>query len=204
MADKLRLNVQTRVGGILLGVGIHDTENIPAEALDRIKAYQEEQKALPLEKRDVPPYYEIISDVKNVDPHSLKDGGSTDTNVDKYISLNNKELKDLCKQRGIDIKGLKSNKELISALTANDEKELDDNAWENRFLSPDEFLELSAKKQNDYLDDIYGLPDDIDEDSEEADNYSEDLIEAVKSYSALSLDNSVVEKVKEIISYYEE
>lgn len=213
MADKLRLNVQTRVGDNLLGIGTYDLSTISKSAIKEIEEYCKTQKSLPLEKRDVPPYFEIIKESSDSATNQDANGSSnkntnnepkSDANdgVDKYINLSNKELRDLCKQRGIETKQLKSNKDFIQALVDNDKEEVDE--WDNQFKSPDAFSEMSSDNQIEYLDDIFGLPEDIDEDSDEAIKYSDDLVVAVNAYAGLSLDAEVIEKVKEIISYYEE
>lgn len=200
MAILVKLNVQTRLDGVLLGVGLHDKDKLSDNAFKTVEQYVAEQRALPLAERHLPPYFEIIDTEAKFDNQEQK----LENKQNAYMGMKQKELRDLCKTRGIEYKNTDSNAKLIELLIADDEDEIGGNESTSYFKDSDEFLALSANEQIDYLEEIFGLPDDIDEDSDEAQKYSDELVETVTMYSALSLEDEVVEKVKEILDYYEE
>lgn len=202
MAKFVKLNVQTMVGGILLGVGTYPQERINERGWKFVEAYNAEQKSLPLEKRDLPPYFEIIDTDKKV-PETLNDKLNEKENA--YVGLSKAELKDICKQRGIDYPSNPTNAVLISLLVEDDEKQIKSGTdWNDQFKTPEEFEQLSATEQVEYLDEIFCLPDGMEEDSEEAVKYSGDLVVVINTYAGLSLEAEAVEKVKEILAYYAE
>lgn len=188
---KIRLNIQTRSDGKLFSVGTYDASQFSRNAINVFEKYCEDQKKLPVDKRHIPPYIEIIADETD----------KTENEKTNYSGYTIKQLKDEIKRRGIKFERSKKyeKEQFISMLIENDNL----GKWDNRFLSPDGFNELSDDESRvSYLDEIFSLPDNIDENSDEAIKYSEELIVAVNAYSGNSNSDVVSDKLKEIIDYY--
>ena len=198
MSKLYKVNVQTILDGFLTGVGTYDAERL-GKSVEFIESYCTEQKELPLEKKDVPPLFEIIDTDAKVDTVQQ----IVEQKVDSYISMTHEQLVDIAKQKGLDFKSNISNKELIALLTESDETEAIKEEVENifGFKSVEEFDKLDANSKIEYLDNIFSLPENIEDGSEEEIQYIDALEEIVKSYSGLSLSKKVVEKVKEILDY---
>lgn len=198
MAKIYKINIQTMLGGILVGVGRYseESERLNAIAKESIEQYVAEQKGLPLDKRHIPPYFEIIDTDAQVE--SIED--KLDQKAEGYMSMKHDALIDLAKQRGLEVKGNMSNKTLIEILTADDEKVLtNESESAYGFKSVEEFDALDDDEKVEYLDSIYTTPDGVSGEEEEA--YYKALGEIVTAYSGLSLGEETVEKVKEILDY---
>lgn len=192
-----KVNAQTMLNGFLVGIGTYDAERL-GKSVDKIEAYCKEQKALPLEKRDIPPYFEIIDTDSKAETPEQK----MEQNTNKYVSMQKKDLLELCKQRGIDeAKGNMSNADLVKLLLDYDANHVDNDDNKFGFKSAEEFLALDTEQQVEYLDEIFCTPDGIDEDSEEAVEYMNALEEAVAIYGGLSIEQDTVDKIKEIVDY---
>lgn len=201
MSKLYKVNVQTILNGFLVGVGTYDAERL-GKSVDFIESYCNEQKSLPFEKKDVPPKFELIDTEAKVDTIQQK----VEQKLNNYIGMNGNQLKDIARQKGLDFKGNISNKELIAMLTEADEKEATQTENENTFgfKTAEEFEALDDDAKVEYLDDIFSLPEDIEDGSEEEAKYIEALGDIVQTYSGLSLAEEVVDKVKEILEYCNE
>ena len=191
MALIYKANIQTFVDGFLLCVGTYDADSLNESAKDMMLSYAKEQKALPLEKRDIPPYFEVFDTEKPL---------TFDDKVDEYSGMTRRTLIDLCKQRGLAVNKNVKIPELITMLVNNDRK-MHEAESSYGFKTSDDFLALSSEEQVEYLDSIFCLPDGVEDGSDEESAYMGALADAVNMYSGLSLDNIVIEKVKEILEY---
>lgn len=165
--------------------------------------YEDRQKALPPEQRDNPPlckleYIPLDKRVETGDK-DVTNGGDTYVPVD-YAQMSLEELKTLCQKRDINF-GKKAKHDDLVKLLADYDKELLD--WTNTFKDLNEFMGMSDEEKLTYLGDIFGLPDGMDEESDEAAKYSEDLLHVVKLYAAQSQSDEVNAKLREIVEYYE-
>lgn len=197
MSKLYKVNVQTFSNGFLLGVGTYDAERL-GNSVDFIEQYDADQKALPLEKRDIPPMFEVIDTDKVVTTEEERE----EAKLSEYSNMSKKDLTELCKQRGIEIKGKASQKELITLLVESDKSEMQNNdGIDNRFKSVDEFMLMKADEQIEYLDSVFVLPDGIEEGTDEEAEYIEALEVAVTAYGGMSVEKKVVAKIKDILDY---
>lgn len=193
-----KVNVQTFLNGFLVGTGTYDSDRIGLSA-DYIEQYCAEQKSLPFEKRHIPPYFEIID--TEAMPTTAEE--KIESNLNSYIGMNKNQLFDLCKQRGIEATKKMSNGELVQLLAENDKVEAvsEDGSNKYNFHDAETFQSLSVADQCEYLDDIFSVPTDIEDGSDEEVAYFDALNNVVMVYSGLSLEDETVEKVKEILEY---
>lgn len=194
-----KVNAQTIMNGHLVGVGTYDADRIGSTKIPFIEEYCANQKKLPLDKRDIPPYFEIIDTEK---PKAESVDEKLNQQFEGYVGLQKKELLELCKQRGLSVNSRMQNAELINLLTEDDKKEVSDEQDKLfTFKSSDEFLELDVSEQVDYLDSIFALPDGVEENSDEETEYMDSMIEAVTMYGGLSLEQEAIDKIKEILEW---
>lgn len=198
MSVLYKVNVQTFSNGFLLGVGTYDAERI-GNSKAFVEQYCKEQKALPLEQRDIPPMFEII-DTDKKSPAS--DEEKQEAKVAEYSNMSKKDLTELCKQRGIEVKGKPSQKDLVLLLTEADKVQMPNNdGIDTRFKSADEFVSVDTERQVAYLDEIFELPDGIEAGTDEEADYISALEVAVNTYGGMSVAQEVVDKIKEILDY---
>lgn len=169
--------------------------------------YETRQQRLSPEKRDKPPIvtldYLPIDEIKNKEEIKAKAGqavvppkfGPVD-----YESKTIAELREICKKRNIPFTK-KDDVEKLAGKLAEFDKEL--LSWTDRFKDGNEFAALTDEEKLDYLESIFGLPEGIEENSSEAEEYSTDLMDAVRCYSGIPQSDEVVNKLKEILEYYE-
>lgn len=194
-----KVNKQVFLGGRIIGVGVYDESRIRAEAIPFIKEYCDKQKTLSLDEKDIPPYFEIIDTDKKVAETVDEKLGQQ---LESYIGMGKKKLLELAKQRGLKASNKMSEKELIALLTENDKKDIEE-AQQSKFLfkSGDEFSSMDTSAQVDYLDSIFSMPDDVEENSDEETEYINTMVEAVTTYGGLSLEQEAVDKIKEILDW---
>lgn len=190
-------NIQTIVDGFLLGIGIYDEAHISAAAKSMIEKYCANQRLMPLERRQIPPYFEIID--TEASPESVNDKLDMLTNT--YAGKTKRELIDLCKQRGLEVPKKPNNADLVALLVDNDKNEILNKDNRFTFKSDEEFTDLAVQDQLQYLNEIFNLPDDIEENSNDEVEYMNALEEQIIIYGNLSLEEKVLSKIKDILHY---
>lgn len=190
-------NIQTIIDGFLLGVGIYDEEHISDAVKSTIETYCAKQRLMPLERRQIPPYFEIID--TEASPESVNDKLDMLTNT--YAGKTKRELIDLCKQRGLEVPKKPNNADLVALLVDNDKNEILNKDNRFTFKSDEEFTDLAVQDQLQYLNEIFNLPDDIEENSNDEVEYMNALEEQIIIYGNLSLEEKVLSKIKDILHY---
>lgn len=197
-----KVNKQVFLGGQIIGVGVYDESRIPHDSnvAKFIEDYCNNQKSLPLDEKDIPPYFEIIGGNGQQIPQTPEQ--KVEQKVDNYVGMGKKKLLELARQRGLKANNKLSEKELIEVLVEADKVEINND--ENKkftFKSGEEFTAMSTDEQVEYLDGIFVLPDDIEDGSDDETEYINSMTEAVTEYSGLSLEKEAVDKIKEILDY---
>lgn len=184
------------MNGRILGPGYYAENDGRLSRADfqSIIDYEDRQKSLAPEFRDNPPLMKL--DFIPLDQKVEKpERGPVD-----YTKKSIGELRGICKKRGIQF-DKKAGVEALAEMLAEYDREI--LSWTETFKSVDEYAALDDAQKLAYLEDIFGLPEGMDQDSDEAAKYSADLVSAVKCYSTLSQSNDVNAKLREIIEYYE-
>lgn len=197
-----KVNKQVFLGGQIIGVGVYDESRIPHDSnvAKFIEDYCNNQKSLPLNEKDIPPYFEIIGGNGQQIPQTPEQ--KVERKMDNYVGMGKKKLLELARQRGLKVNNKMSEKELIEVLVEADKVEINND--ENKkftFKSGEEFTAMSTDEQVEYLDGIFVLPDDIEDGSDDETEYINSMTEAVTEYSGLSLEKEAVDKIKEILDY---
>lgn len=197
-----KVNKQVFLGGQIIGVGVYDESRIPhsSNVAKFIEGYCNNQKSLPLEKKDIPPYFEILGGNGQQTPQTPEQ--KVEQKVDNYVGMGKKKLLELARQKGLKVNNKMSEKELIEVLVESDKVEINNDANKKFvFKSGDEFVAMPTEEQVNYLDGIFALPDGVEDGSEEETEYINSMTEAVTEYSGLSLEQEVIDKIKEILDY---
>lgn len=200
-----RLNSTVFLNGRILSPGYYaekDDRLTPGDFRSMLN-YEDRQKRLPVEKRDKPPVFKV--DYIPLDEKPGQTGGNDGEPPKEYVPVDYtkksiEELRELCKKREIQY-GKKANVEALAKLLSDYDKALLD--WTATFKDLNEFMGLSDEEKLVYLAEIFGLPEGMDEESEEAAKYSDNLLHAVKIYAAQSQSDEVNAKLREIVEYYE-
>lgn len=195
------------LNGRILGPGYYaeKEDRLTEKDYRSLLEYEDRQKRLPPEKRDNPPLVKmdyIPLDESKTPGEAGGAGippGREFVPVD-YTKKSIEELRELCRKREIQY-GKKANAETLAKLLSDYDKELLD--WTATFKDLNEFMGLSDEEKLAYLTEIFGLPEGMDEESEEAAKYSADLLHVVKLYAAQSQSDEVNAKLREIVEYYE-
>lgn len=188
--------------GRILGPGYYNEQDgrLDKKDFQSMLAYEERQRRLPVEKQDNPPIYKLDYIPLDETPKSPDKKQKADSNVPvDYMSKSMQELRDICDKRGIKYSKKDTVQKLASELSEYDKEAL---SWTETFADLNKFMPLSDKEKLDYLESIFGLPDGMADDSDEAAKYSSDLVDAVTAYSTQSQSDEVNAKLKEILDYY--
>lgn len=191
------------LGGQILNPRYYGEGELLPTIFRKMLEYEGRQKALPPDKRDRPPALKVdyidVDEIRNQQ-------AQTKTNVEpkkQYSELGFADLKRLVKERGLTFDSKAKLPDLIAMLEADDVKIRKELSWQEQFKSLDDFMPLSDEDKMAYIDDIFGLPEGMDNESEEAEKYSTDLISAIRVYSSQSVSEQVAAKLKEVLEYYE-
>lgn len=189
---RYKVNKQVILDGFIIGIGVFDESQIGDKGADFIKEYCDNQLSIPVSQRDVPPFFELEND---------NDEENEQYDQERYLGKTKKELIELCKQRGLKVNNKMTSEEIINILGEKDREEYKGEFSKFSFKSSDDFADLDSKDQVEYLEEVFYLPENIQDDSDDATEYVNKLLDTIKEYGGLSLDSVVVDKIKEIMNY---